>query len=535
MHKQLPRKLPKRLGHMFLFAAALSLSVSFAFFPVKSEPANPPNILLLVSDALRPDALGVYGSENPTPNIDRLAASGTVFEHAYSTAGWTMPSAASIFSGQYADVCVFENALQAAEDRNETDPSGANNGEKYQGCLFSDGSLLLAEELQEQGYDNRYDIENTLPTKLNVLQGFLPLEHSDYISVQERRELEQVVGYPLKYARPQQSIPEELLKLFPLCRSGQGRCDSSDGRSFGMLNAIMQHDPNKPFFFVKWFLDPHGGYNPPPRFSKHVDEDPNKLSQHPVWYRMRKVSRFADLPPQEVAHVKNLYMGEVQLIDELVGLFLAALEVRGLEENTYVILAADHGELIGEGGRWGHTVKGGELVMRVPLIIAGPKIPAGKRIASPVSLIDLMPTLKELLALDFDDEMQGRSVYPLLNGDLRRNAPLYFSAWRPGTSRRFRFAKQGPWMLHLDYAERAGLREVAAFNLERDPYEQHQVVPQASEEKVIEQLVLDTLETIKEGMRLHEKNKRGLLDEKTGLDAKTEGLEKALRALGYIE
>jgi choline-sulfatase len=122
------------------------------------------------------------------------------------------------------------------------------------------------------------------------------------------------------------------------------------------------------------------------------------------------------LSQAERAYIHALYLAEVEYVDQRVGCILAALEHRDLMENTFIVFTSDHGEAFWEHGFPSHGNTYFEEMVRVPLIFSGPGIVRGRKTIGDASLVDLAPTLAELLGVDLPGERQGRS----LTGQFRR-------------------------------------------------------------------------------------------------------------------
>lgn len=146
----------------------------------------------------------------------------------------------------------------------------------------------------------------------------------------------------------------------------------------------LQSHPAGRFFLWVHFFDPHTPYDPPPPFR----------------------SRYAG----------RLYDGEIAYTDTQVGRLIQALRLSGLEKQTLLVVLGDHGESLGEHGESTHGVFLYDSTVRIPLILAGPRTPAGKVAATQVRSIDVMPTILSLLRIPIPAEVQGISLQGLLNG-----------------------------------------------------------------------------------------------------------------------
>lgn len=125
---------------------------------------------------------------------------------------------------------------------------------------------------------------------------------------------------------------------------------------------------------------------------------------------------YAAPEPFASRHAADPYQGEVAYVDHALGELLAGLEGLGRGDDTLIVVVADHGEGLGEHGEETHTALIYDSTMRVPLLLAGPGIPAGLRVGETVRTIDILPTLTELLRLDTPADHQGASLLPLLSG-----------------------------------------------------------------------------------------------------------------------
>ena len=139
------------------------------------------NLVLIISDALRQDVLGCYGGGARTPNIDRIATDGVLFENAYSTSPWTGPSAVSIFTGSYAT----------------SYPCSALSWTRQ--ILVPDAELLLAEALSERGYETALQNENVQASLHNCFQGFTALDQKEMaaeLTDSIMGEIKEITGEP---------------------------------------------------------------------------------------------------------------------------------------------------------------------------------------------------------------------------------------------------------------------------------------------------------------------------------------------------
>ena len=349
----------------------------------RQDPDKKYNVVLVVSDALRRDVLGCYGGRALTPNIDRLAQRGVLFEKAYSTSPWTPPSAVSIFTGNYATsypYTEFSKTMKAS---------------------VPDQEVMLAEILNQLGYGTAIKNENFQAGLHNCFQGFQLLPEELIISKDSKIDLERI-----SKAKIRENSPGYV-------------------NSFIVLNHLLTLHQEKNFFLAQWILDPHEPYMPVKKFAKRILYDPSQLSRHPNRY-LSHSTLDCELNEADRIYLKARYLAEVESVDERVGYLIKMLEHKNMMSRTYFIFTSDHGEHFGEHGLYGHGIYYYQNLLRVPLIITGPNLLPGQRVAADVSLLGLMSTIKELLGVEYKDDMQGKSLVKYMSGKARSDKPVFF-------------------------------------------------------------------------------------------------------------
>ena len=187
-------------------------------------------------------------------------------------------------------------------------------------------------------------------------------------------------------------------------------------------------------FLYMHYMDPHVPYiTPAPYKTLYVGDELSDANGHrdvPV----RKVARIDGSTDQDFYIAQ--YDAEIRYVDDSLGMLMKRLEVKGLLEDTLIVVTADHGEDLGEHDFFfdhGHNCY--EPTTHVPLLFAHPDLPGGRRVPEPVSLVDVLPTIRELLLLPKDPELQGRSFAPLLLGHedaATRKYNFTIGEFRPG-------------------------------------------------------------------------------------------------------
>jgi arylsulfatase A-like enzyme len=204
-----------------------------------------------------------------------------------------------------------------------------------------------------------------------------------------------------------------------------------------------------PFFVWVHFMDPHGPYFPPQEYRDRFPVDDYRRPDDPAILPIGGTNFGLGIVPayqvvqgeSSPAVYRARYDAEVRYVDDHVGAVVRALERRGLSDRTLVVLTADHGESLGEHGYYfAHGWYVYDDTLRVPLLLRGPGVPAGRRVKQSVSLVDLAPTVLDLLALPPSPAMEGTSLRSFLAGQATHReafAQTYYgeglAAYRSGT------------------------------------------------------------------------------------------------------
>ena len=379
------RVLVPRLGHLVVtvggsLLALASLGVlSRAPYPGPTDGAGRgPNVLHVSIDTLRADRVGCYGyAAAKTPTIDGLAQRGVLFEDTTAQANTTGPSHTTQLTGLYP----------------------AEHGALYNGRPLRHAVPTLPDLLADAGYDTAGFVSGF--TLVDSACGLAPRFHWYADALLSWRWM------------PQQcerlAIAQRV--LFRLAaRRGEWvtRSDRPAGETVDDTLAWLsaRPRPDAPFYAFVHFYDPHAPYEPP-------GEDTADYN----WYALGSAEReelVAD--PARVARMNELYDGEVAYTDAQVARLLEALEASGQLDDTLVILTSDHGEGFGAHDYWfDHGTYLYDEELRVPLILRLPGgAHAGVRVAGQTRLLDLTPTVLDLLELEAPSQLSGSSLMPLI-------------------------------------------------------------------------------------------------------------------------
>ncbi len=373
------------------------------------------NVLLISLDSTRRDMLSAYGRSSKyapdrptTPNIDALARDGVLFEDAYSTTSWTLPSHMSIFTGLPELVHAVELDPQRLSASVMTFPEILSRA-GYRTAGFYSGPYLDPRHGFGRGFDTYsacYGNALAAATK-RAAELRRRLEEGDVGSAQEARELQRRLG-------------ETEVEI----EAGSHRDVSSANVTEGALQALEEMaSAQEPFFVFAHYFDPHYDYVPPPPHDTAFDPDYSGTVDGKDFYWSPRISLFDEsssdqrrvrrINDRDLEHVFSLYDGELEWTDVQVGRLLHKLEELGLADDTLVIVTSDHGDEFFEHGAIGHRRTLYEEVVQVPLILTLPSVlPAGKRITGPTSTIAILPTALELLGLPEPPRLVGQSLMP---------------------------------------------------------------------------------------------------------------------------
>ncbi|MDA9763908.1 sulfatase [bacterium] len=393
---------------------ALNVCIGFA--------ADKPNILFIAIDDMRPE-FGCYGSELAvTPNLDKLAGEGLLFENAYCQQAICSPSRASLMTGARPDtIGVIENYT-----------------------YFRDANpdiVTLPQHLWANGYETTYAGK--------IYHG----RFNDPDLSWSREPVKNLPGIkrPTAYAKKEnmetaaRNRSEAAAKYDEKARQGLGNGPAyeagevadhfyTDGyntqRAIATLKEMVKN-PDKPFFLGLGFKKPHLNWIAPKKYWDYYDPEDITLAEHqeaPVngatmglhasfELRVRHgIPKDGPIGPELAHTLWHAYLACTSYVDAQIGYMIDALEEAGVRDNTIIIVWGDHGWHLGDMGVWGKATNY-EIATRVPLIISAPSMTdeqRGAKSAALVELIDMYPTLCELTGIDIPDHLEGTSFVPLL-------------------------------------------------------------------------------------------------------------------------
>jgi len=364
-----------------------------------------PNILLIMVDQLAPQFLSAYGHPLvKTPNIDRLAAEGVVFDAAYTNAPLCAPARYVMMTGRLpSKIGAWDNAAELSAEV----PTFAH-------YLSSLGyRTALSGKMHFCGPDQLHGFEQRLTTDV----------------------------YPSDFTwTPQWDEPAKVLDWFHTMEVVRkaGSCLRSTYLDFDdevtytskrYLFDLARGGEERPFCLVASYIHPHDPYiNRPEYWDLYADDEIDlpavslgDVADDPHSRRLRAAMAMDDPAPSEaeVRAARHGYYASVSYLDARIGELLAALEECGFADDTLVLFTSDHGDMLGERGLW-FKMSWFEHSARVPLVAHWPSAFPARRVAEAVSLVDILPSLVDLASdgagFAYPTPLEGRSLVPHFSG-----------------------------------------------------------------------------------------------------------------------
>ncbi len=358
-----------------------------------------PNFLLITLDTVRADRLSLYGYSRPTtPTLERLARRGVRFDRAIATAPWTLPSHASMMTGRYPHE-FGDEWMTPVEGRFPT----------------------IAEYLGDRGYRTVGIVANTgyCSSETGLARGFTHYEDYELNGLTPLRTsviVEEALRSVLIFASRQRDGGSHTLGnvLNNAFRYRVRRNAASVSRGFlQWLSAASQ--PERPFFAFINYLDAHAPYELPPGATQRFGRAPRTTEEIHIIHESWASADKTQLPRPYLIMASDAYDSCLSYLDEQLGVLLDELERRGILENTFVVITADHGEGFGEHNLFDHGQSLYQPEIRVPLLILPPgQKHAATAISETVSLADLPATIADLGPRKDSSVFPGSSLADLI-------------------------------------------------------------------------------------------------------------------------
>jgi len=328
--------------------------VAHRSIPVDHRDRRPRNVYILALEGVRPDDLFEARRRGPRfENVEAFVESALVFEQAYALGAAAVPSHAGALSSVV--------------------PAGHLT---VRGTFVAEGQVMLAEVFDRAGYfTSNVSANSYFNEERGLTQGFADHE---------------------------------------VLRRSNTRGNDAQKVVRAMLGEIEQRP--EPRFIYAVLSDAQAPYDPPSEVLSEVPVPEGAPAQHRTHMWVGRV-RTGKIEPDstQLEYVRRLYLGELQVIDAALGELMRALEAEGNLDEAVIVLMGIHGEEFLEHGSAGHGRTLYEESVHVPLAIRAPELLAPGRVGAPVDLLDLAPTLADLLGVGFDPKWQGESLVPLID------------------------------------------------------------------------------------------------------------------------
>ncbi len=411
--------------------------------------ASKPNMLIIMSDEHAPQFSGFHGHPLvKTPHMDRLAASGVLFENAYCNTPICVASRMSFLTGRYVHHNgAWDNSAPLASD-----------AVTWPHLLRSEGyDVVLAGKQHFVGPDKLHGFRAQLARDLHAENAHPTFDWTDGTP-----------PAPLPWPTLSQAGPGVTLEI-----------EIDDEVEDEALNYLRNPDRTaRPWALNVSFIAPHFPLIVPQEYwdmypledidlptipEGHLD------SRHPVYKRMQSMFGFVAFPEELVRRGRAGYYGLITYLDDKIGRLLDTLEDIGQRENTLVVYVSDHGEMNGEHGMWRKS-NFYEQSARIPLMMAWPgHLPEGARIPGVVSLVDLSATLVDVAGASPITPLDGTSLLSLARGEDQEWKDEAFAEYLAhGVAGPMAMLRRGRFKLNYSLDD-----EVELYDLESDPGEFH--------------------------------------------------------------
>jgi arylsulfatase A-like enzyme len=374
---------------------------------ISARPVSKPNILLLMADQFRGDALHCDGNDQIfTPNLDRIAADGARFRCAYSSTPTCTPARAALLTG----LSPWRHGLLGYGKIADRYPVEMPRLLKSSGYFTSViGKCHYTPQRNSHGFDEALLDESGREESVDFRSDY----RSWFWSIAPQANPDETgIGWNDYRAAPY-ALPQEL--------------HPTNWIGTTAVKFLESYQRPQPFFLQVSFERPHSPYDPPKRWWKHYENADLPKAQAGEWakrYAPRSGPGYeiwhGDLGGEQVRSSRQGYYGSVSHVDEQIGRVMEALEKRGWLEETLVVFVSDHGDMTGDQNLWRKSYAY-EPSARIPLLVRWPKglfsAERGAVRAEPVEIRDLLPTFLDVARVpEKSEKLDGRSLLDILRG-----------------------------------------------------------------------------------------------------------------------
>jgi len=364
----------------------------------KGQNQQPPNIVLILTDQFRADASKREGfALNTTPFLDSLAETGTWFNRAYCASPACVPSRTSLMTGRFPTATHVRSNMNLKDVYFETDLMQVLRSKGYQTALIGKNHSYLKPEMVD--YWKEYSHLGVSNPQNENDKAFIKYLEGTHFYMEEK-----AAPFPAEMQLPARIV--------------------SDAKNW-VRDELK--GSGKPFFLYVSIPEPHNPYQVsepyysmfPPRSLPPVSVGPEVLPSKGNKWVLQKEMMEMGYPgfEKQIPRIRSNYYGMLRLIDDQVKDLVDYFRDSGLYENTIFIFVADHGDFTGEYGLIKKGVEVPECLTRIPMIWHGPGIVRSKAPSEAhVSNVDIMPTICDIIGTPIPEGVQGRSLWPMLQG-----------------------------------------------------------------------------------------------------------------------
>lgn len=378
------------------------------------------NVIVVMMDTLQFNYLGAYGNDwIKTPNIDKFADQGVVFENAYTEGLPTIPCRRAMLTGRYTLPVKGWSQL----DVDDTTIADLCWGHPIDSALIHDsGPFRLPKFGYSRGFDKVHFIHgHETDHQYYAADELTSLKAEDYYEDHVLESADKILGENVM--QPMLNQVECHLKERQYWKSDE---DQHVAQVMKQASKYLEEtDPNKSFMLWIDSFDPHEPWDAPSVYDPEMKcmYDPDYEGKDmflPIQGDVEKL-----YTEEELNHVRMLYAEKVTMCDKWFGWLMDQIRNMGLDQNTTIMLVSDHGSPMGN-GEHGHGLMRKcrpwpyEELAHIPFILRAPDVPAGKRVKSFVQSCDVAPTVIDALGIGVHPSMQGFSLLPLAKGEVEK-------------------------------------------------------------------------------------------------------------------
>lgn len=452
-----------------------------------SQSRSVKHVILFVVEALRPDHLSLFGyARDTTPFLKNLAAQGTTFSHCISPAVRTWQAFTSILTGLYPQ----------------------RHGVRFIGDKpLAQEIPTLGTVLHDAGWHGWADTDDLY--KAGLARGFDLFDHQALLKPSRWRN--------------------------PLARSKKGahaatNFERDQQRTDDTLTWIQTH-PDTPTFTLLRYFTTHWPYEPPMEYVEFFEPCGDRSHYFNNFDDRKEILRGQGKSRIDYEHAIAHYDAAIRFVDRELERMVQGLTALSVLDHTLLVVMADHGEGLGDHNIWfDHGDELYDEAVRVPLLLAGPDIPRGKRVDAQVQSVDILPTVLEWAGIVTPPELDGASLHPLMASGASgrsftfaesernyRNVPWRYMS---GTEGYLRMTRTPEWK--LIYTPRHLEHKFELYDLQADPLER---IDCFNADRETAQTLIEALRAWMEGRQ----------PEAPAADAPGDEVLERLRALGYVD